>query len=117
MMTATASMLTLPRLAQMADGDLVVRDVPQAATEREALLRRTVHGARIDSRAIEPGELFVPLRGSRADGHAFLAEAFARGAAAALCARAAYPEWSGREPGPLVVVDDVTVSLQRLARA
>ena len=116
MMTAMASALTLPRLAQMADGDLVVREVPALATEREALLRRVVQGARIDSRAIEPGELFVPLRGSHADGHAFLAEAFARGAAAALCARAAYSEWSGREPGPLVVVDDVTESLQRLAR-
>ena len=116
MMTATAFTLTLPRLAQMAEGDLVVRDVPAVATEREALLRRVVEGARIDSRKVQPGELFVPLRGAHTDGHRYLAEAFARGAAAALCDREAYPEWSGREPGPLVLVDDVTDSLQRLAR-
>jgi len=30
--------------------------------------------------------------------------------------RAAYAEWEGREPGPLVVVDDATVALQRLSR-
>jgi len=116
MMTAQASALTLTRVAQMADGDLVVREMPAVATEREAFLRRTVQGARIDSRAIQPGELFVPLEGAHTDGHEFLAEAFARGAAAALCARASYPRWEEREPGPLVVVDDVTESLQRLAR-
>ena len=116
MMTETLAPLTLTTLARMTDGDLVVRDVPRAPAEREALLRREVWGARIDSRAIEPGELFVPLRGAHADGHEFLAAAFERGAAAALCERAAHPRWQGREPGPLVLVDDVTAALQRLAR-
>ncbi|MCG2633560.1 MAG: UDP-N-acetylmuramoyl-tripeptide--D-alanyl-D-alanine ligase [Gammaproteobacteria bacterium] len=37
-----------------------------------------------DSRASEPGELFVALRGERFDGHGFVAEAAARGAVAAL---------------------------------
>ncbi len=116
MMTASAPALTLPQLAQMTEGDLVVREVPRDPTAREALLRSGIEGARIDSRAIQPGDLFVPLPGSRADGHDFLADAFARGAAAALCARAAYPRFGGAEPGPLVVVDDVTAALQRLAR-
>jgi UDP-N-acetylmuramoyl-tripeptide--D-alanyl-D-alanine ligase len=115
-MTATAPALTLPQVARLAAGDLVVREVPGDATAREALLARTVEGASIDSRSIRHGELFVPLRGGQTDGHRFLADAFARGAAAALCARAAYPEWRGREPGPLVVVEDVTEALQRLAR-
>jgi len=116
MMTATAPVLTLTRLAQLAEGDLTVREVPRDPVAREALLRRSVEGARIDSRALQPGELFVPLRGAHVDGHDFLAEAFARGAAAALCERAAYPRWQGREPGPLVLVDDVTAALQRLAQ-
>lgn len=115
MMTASFS-LTLPRLAQLAGGDLVAREVPAPATEREAFLRRAVEGASIDSRSLQPGELFVPLRGEHTDGHEFLPQAFARGAVAALCARDAYPRWSGHEPGPLVVVDDVTEGLQRLAR-
>ena len=115
-MTATGPVLTLPQVARLAAGDLVVRELPGDATAREALLTRTIEGGSIDSRTIRHGELFVPLRGGNADGHRFLADAFARGAAAALCARAAYPEWEGREPGPLVVVEDVTAALQRLAR-
>jgi UDP-N-acetylmuramoyl-tripeptide--D-alanyl-D-alanine ligase len=116
MMSATAPAFTLRSLARLAEGDLVVRDVPREPAAREALLERGVEGASIDTRTLGRGELFVPLPGSHVDGHAFLVEAFARGAAAALCARSAYPEWEGREPGPLVVVDDVTQALQRLAR-
>jgi len=116
MMAATTPALTLTQLARMAEGDLVVREVPRDPTAREALLRTMVEAAKIDSRAVRAGDLFVPLQGAHADGHEFLADAFAHGAAAALCARASYPRWSGREPGPLVVVEDVTVALQRLAR-
>lgn len=39
---------------------------------------------RIDSREIQPGDAFVALRGEHADGHAFLAQAAARGAAFAV---------------------------------
>ena len=38
----------------------------------------------IDSREAEPGDLFVALKGERADGHNFVADAFSRGAVAAL---------------------------------
>ena len=74
-------------------------------------------GASIDSRTLVPGQLFAPLPGERADGHSFLEIAFARGAAAALCVRGHAREWAGREPGPLLVVDDVTRGLQELASA
>jgi UDP-N-acetylmuramoyl-tripeptide--D-alanyl-D-alanine ligase len=40
-----------------------------------------------DSRRLEPGSLFVALRGEREDGHAFVADAFARGAVAAIVGR------------------------------
>src|SRR5205814_6324944 len=106
---------TLGQLAQWAGGDLVVREVPADAAAREALLRTVVHGATLDTREIRPGMLFVPLPGSRTDGHAFLDEAFERGAAAALCARAVHPRVEGLSLGPLVLVDDVTAALQKLA--
>lgn len=41
----------------------------------------------IDSRLAEPDSLFVALLGEHADGHAFVADAFARGAGAALVRR------------------------------
>jgi UDP-N-acetylmuramoyl-tripeptide--D-alanyl-D-alanine ligase len=75
-----------------------------------------VRGASIDTRTLAPGELFVPLSGSQVDGHEFLATAFQRGAGAALCARDRYAALAGKEPGPLVVVDDVTRALQDFAR-
>lgn len=114
--SAAAPLLTLAQIAQMAQGDLVLREVPSDPTAREALLRGGMSGVSIDSRTIAAGDLFVPLPGTRVDGHAFLDEAFARGAAAALCSREAHRRIEGREPGPLIVVEDVTEGLQRLAR-
>ena len=116
MASATAPVLTLVEVARMAAGDLVVREVPSAPGEREAFLKSGVDGVSIDSRTLQPGQLFVPLRGGNTDGHQFIPEAFRRGAALALCERSHYVEWEGREPGPLVVVDDATEALQLLAR-
>ncbi len=113
---APSPILSLPQLAQMTGGDLAVREIPRQAPEREAYLRSGFDRVSIDTRTLEPGALFVPLAGSREDGHRFIEEAFRRGAAAALCDRAHHAEMRGREPGPLVVVDDVTAALQRLAR-
>lgn len=47
-----------------------------------------VRGVSTDSREIEPGDLFVALVGDRADGHGFVAEAVANGAAGALVSTA-----------------------------
>ncbi|MBI5170822.1 MAG: UDP-N-acetylmuramoyl-tripeptide--D-alanyl-D-alanine ligase [Candidatus Eisenbacteria bacterium] len=114
--TAPATpMITLVELAQWSRGDLVVKHVPEGAVAREEFLRSGVTGASLDSRAIAPGMLFVPLPGRKVDGHAFLDEVFARGAGAALCARAVHPLIAHHDLGPLVLVDDVTVALQSIA--
>ena len=42
-------------------------------------------GVVIDSRLVEPGFLFVAVKGARVDGHSFIPTAFAKGAAAVLC--------------------------------
>ena len=44
-------------------------------------------GVSIDTRTLQPGELFVALRGEAGDGHAFVADAIARGAAGAVVQR------------------------------
>jgi len=43
-----------------------------------------VKGYSTDSRTLQPGELFIPLRGERYDGHDYLAQAVRNGAAACL---------------------------------
>jgi len=43
---------------------------------------RRVH---TDTRTLEPGDLFVALKGERFDGNDFLLEARAKGAVAAIC--------------------------------
>jgi UDP-N-acetylmuramoyl-tripeptide--D-alanyl-D-alanine ligase len=64
--------------------------------------------ASLDSRAIEPGGLFVAFVGARADGHDHAAGAVAAGAVAVL---------GSRPTGvPTVVVPDVAAALQELAR-
>jgi UDP-N-acetylmuramoyl-tripeptide--D-alanyl-D-alanine ligase len=114
-MAATTPILTLPQLAQFSGGDLWVRAVPTEPRAREAWLASGIEGVSIDSRSLQPGDLFVPLAGGNADGHSFLGAAFARGAAAALCDRAHAGEWREKSDGPLILVDDVTLALQRLA--
>jgi UDP-N-acetylmuramoyl-tripeptide--D-alanyl-D-alanine ligase len=69
-------------------------------------------GVSIDTRTLEPGDLFVALKDVR-DGHDFLAQAFENGAAAALVSDAA--KVAGR--GPALVVGDVLEALRRLGEA
>ena len=44
--------------------------------------RRSVRAVRGDSREVEPGDVFVAVRGIRSDGHDHVAAAVERGAAA-----------------------------------
>ncbi|MYF90431.1 MAG: UDP-N-acetylmuramoyl-tripeptide--D-alanyl-D-alanine ligase, partial [Boseongicola sp. SB0676_bin_33] len=68
-------------------------------------------GVSIDTRTLEPGDLFVALH-DRRDGHDFVADAFRKGAAAALVSRV--PEGVGRDAS-LLICDEVQTGLERLA--
>ncbi|MBZ5695760.1 MAG: UDP-N-acetylmuramoyl-tripeptide--D-alanyl-D-alanine ligase [Acidobacteriia bacterium] len=74
-----------------------------------------VAGVSIDSRTIQPGELFVAIRGPRHDGHGFVAGALERGAAAGVVARERLGEYPEDAQGKLFAVDDTLDALQRLA--
>ena len=84
-------------------GGAVVRGDPAAS----------VRGAAIDSREIEPGMLFVALRGEHTDGHRFVGEALRRGAAAALISA----DVSGLPPDAVLIrTADTLLGLQHLGR-
>jgi UDP-N-acetylmuramoyl-tripeptide--D-alanyl-D-alanine ligase len=72
-------------------------------------------GYSIDSRTIQPGDLFFAVQGERLDGHDFTEAALLRGAIAAVVRR----DQVARFPGStrLLAVDDTLVALQQLAAA
>jgi UDP-N-acetylmuramoyl-tripeptide--D-alanyl-D-alanine ligase len=66
----------------------------------------------VDSRTLEPGDLFWALRGTVHDGHTFVDDAWRRGAMACVVERGAHVSANG----PLLFVDDTTRALQDFAR-
>ncbi len=70
-------------------------------------------GVSIDTRTLAAGDLFVALKDQR-DGHEFVAQALAKGAAAALVSR--IPDGVAPD-APLLIVPDVLVALEALGRA
>jgi UDP-N-acetylmuramoyl-tripeptide--D-alanyl-D-alanine ligase len=72
-------------------------------------------GYSVDSRTVQPGELFFAVKGEHMDGHDFVTQALEKGAAAAVVRgdlRARYALKTG-----LITVDDTLVALQILASA
>ena len=72
-------------------------------------------GAVFDSRQVKPGMLYVALKGEHADGHDFVAKAFAAGAACALV-RSDWPCPDGVDETRLVRVDDTRLGFGEIAR-
>ncbi len=72
-------------------------------------------GIAIDSREVIPGDLFVALAGAHADGHDFVAEALAAGAAGALV-HAPVPDVDEADPR-LIHVEETTAALHALGQA
>ncbi len=92
-----------------ADGPLWTAAAIAAATGGTASTDFTANGVALDSREVGPGDLFVALSGEATDGHRFVAQVFAQGAAGAIVSRPV--------DGPHVRVDDTTVALNQLATA
>ena len=79
---------------------------------------RRVERWSIDTRTLQPGDLFVAVRGERFDGHEFVASALAAGAVGAVVtATPSLPEAGKGGPAPLLIkVADTTRALQDGAR-
>jgi UDP-N-acetylmuramoyl-tripeptide--D-alanyl-D-alanine ligase len=74
-----------------------------------------VAGVSIDSRTVQPGDLFIAIRGPRHDGHGFVAASLESGAAAGLVAREELAKFPESIRGRLFAADDTLMALQRLA--
>lgn len=71
---------------------------------------------RIDSRAIEPGDLFVAVRGEVQDGHRFVPDALARGARGAIVRRGRAAEFAAATSSVILIeVDEPLTALGALA--
>ena len=80
------------------------------ATGGQAIGDWQVTGISIDTRTLQPGDLFVALKAAR-DGHDFVAQALEKGAGAALVTHR--PEGVAKE-APLLIVEDVQAALEAL---
>lgn len=76
---------------------------------------RSVGGVSIDTRTLAPGDLFFAIAGENSDGHDYVRAAFEKGAAAAVVSEAHADALKGS--GPLYIVRDVLLSLEKLGRA
>lgn len=96
-------MFTIEEIARATGGEIIGSDALE------------VTGVSTDSRAVKPGELFVPLRGERFDGHDYIGAALARGVKVFLAGKG----WTGRNRVPegaaCVLVADTLKGLGDLA--
>lgn len=87
-------------------------EVSKALSPVAAVTPFTADGVTFDSRAVGKGDLFFALGGETTDGHGFVADALARGAAAAVVSR----DVEGAR-GTLIRVPDTMKALVDLGRA
>ncbi|HZE58461.1 MAG TPA: UDP-N-acetylmuramoyl-tripeptide--D-alanyl-D-alanine ligase [Chthoniobacterales bacterium] len=94
--------LSLAQIAKFAGGTI-------ASGNRDAAVSRVS----TDSRTLQAGDLFVPLRGENFDGHKFIHQAAERGAVGAMVEE----KWNGNAPEnfALIRVPDTLIAYQTLA--
>lgn len=86
----------------------------EKATGGRATCAWVARGVSIDTRTLEPGDLFIALKGHAQDGHAYVRQALDKGAAAALVS---YLPEGIDENAPLLVVPDTFCALEALGAA
>ena len=72
-------------------------------------------GASIDTRTLEPGDLYFAIKGDVHDGHDFVQAALEKGASAAIVSEEKAPSFAGSDK--LIVVPDVLDAMRRMGRA
>jgi UDP-N-acetylmuramoyl-tripeptide--D-alanyl-D-alanine ligase len=100
------SYITLKTIKRLKNTDIIYLD--------NKTLNKNIRGISIDSRTIQPGEIYWSLKGKNFDGHNFVIDAFKKGAIAATISKSMFKKFSGLNQ-TLVVVPDTLKSLQYFA--
>lgn len=88
-----------------------------AACGVETRLHGTVTGLSVDSRTVQPGDLFVALPGEHTDGAKFVAAAHAAGATLALTTAVTDPLCDIAVPDPLIALGQVAAAVRQRSSA
>ncbi len=100
----------------MADGLWTIDDLVAATGGTlEGEVKYPLTGVSIDTRTLQPGDIYVAIKGDVHDGHKFTSNAFDAGACLAIVSK---PDDEMRARGPLLVVqDDPLVAMEAVGRA
>lgn len=101
-------MFNLSEIAAITGGQVILK--PEGLKDPKSFASLRVTGVSCNSRTIKTGDLFIPLKGDRFDGHSFLKEVFLKGAAASLSDRSVALNY------PIIVVSNTLKALQQLAQ-
>lgn len=93
--------MTLENIARACGGEYVGSDEQRKCE---------ICGAVIDSRLVEPGYLFIPIKGARVDGHDFIPAVFEKGALAVLSERRLE-----NAAGPYILVESAEQAMKQIA--
>ena len=80
--------------------------------ERKEVEAKPVLGACLDTRTLRAGEVFIALPGAQRDGHEFIGEAQAHGAAACITRLEKSPQDEADAGGPMLLVTDPEAALR-----
>ena len=94
--------MTLENIARACGGEYI---------GAEEMRQCEIKGAVIDSRLVEPGFLFIPIKGARVDGHDFIPSVFEKGALAVLSERRLYDA-----AAPYILVESTEQAMKQIAK-
>ncbi len=70
----------------------------------------------IDSRQVKPGDIFLPLVGTKQDGHDYIEQVINQGAVGSLCLRGVIKNYPTNIQQKLIASDDIMADIIKLAR-
>ncbi len=77
----------------------------------------TASQIKIDSRSLNPGDWFLPIKGENFDGHNFFAEAISKNIGGIFCEKASISKLENLPKNmPIILVDDSLKALQQIAK-